>query len=39
MGYEAARSLAVSMTADKYELSKDEIEERLGKKIDSHFAK
>lgn len=39
MGYEAARSLAVSMMADKYGVSKDEIEERLGKKIDSHFGK
>ncbi len=39
MGYSAARSFAVSMTANKYGVSEDEIEERLGKKIDSHFGR
>ena len=37
MGYEAARSAAISLTASKYGVSEDEIEEHIGKKIDSHF--
>lgn len=39
MGYEAARSMAVSFTASKYGISEDEIEDRLGKKINSHFGR